>query len=119
MIKESEVQSRIRSILDRLGFKTYRNNTGAWKHSSGRWISYGLCEGSSDIIAFKKIKIKESMVGKNLALFCAIETKRPKKSTTTSKQKEFIKDVEKAGGFACIVSSESELEKYLIENDFV
>ena len=119
MLLESELQNKIRLKLSKLGFKVFRNNTGAWKHPSGRWISYGLCEGSSDVIAFKKVKIKPSMIGKDIAIFCAIETKSPTKSKTTEKQKNFITVVRESGGFACIVRSENDLEKYLIENEFI
>lgn len=59
----------------------------------------GLCEGSSDAIGWKTVKITPEMVGKNVAVFIAIETKT-EKGHTTKAQKNFISAVKKAGGFA-------------------
>ena len=116
---ESEIQKKVRLNLAKYGFKLFRNNVGAWMQPNGRPIRYGLCKGSSDIIGFKKIKIQPDMVGKDIAIFCAIETKRPKKSVTTDKQMNFIKVVENSGGFACIIKSENDIESILKNNEFV
>lgn len=83
--------------------EAFRNNTGVMQKGK-RWIRFGLCKGSSDIIGYKTIKITPGMVGKNIAVFCAFEMKETG-GTGTDEQIEFVKKIQKAGGIACISDS--------------
>ena len=76
-----------------------------------RIIEFGLCKGSSDLIGWKSVVITPEMVGKRVAIFVAIETKRPKKSTTSEEQHNFIETVQDAGGVGLIAKSESDLKE--------
>jgi hypothetical protein len=81
--------------------RLYRNNVGAIKTAS-RYIEYGLCRGSSDLIGFTEIIITPEMVGKKIAIFTALEIKnstgRPSKE-----QVQFIKKVNEAGGISGVI----------------
>ena len=111
---ESEVQSKVRLILSKKGFVLFRNNVGAFKVGN-RYVKYGLCEGSSDLIGFKKVKITKDMVGKNLSIFCAFETKRDSTSKITTEQNHFIEVVNRNGGIGKIIISPDEAEKIEIK----
>ena len=76
-----------------------------------RVIEFGLCVGSSDLIGWKSIEITQDMVGKRVAIFTAIETKRPKKSKTSDEQYDFIRTVQSAGGIGLVAKSEKDLEQ--------
>lgn len=76
-----------------------------------RVIEYGLCKGSSDLIGWKSVEITQNMVGKRVAIFTAIETKRPTKSKTSDEQNNFIAAVQAAGGIGLIAKSEKDLEQ--------
>ncbi len=110
---ESEVQNKIRLKLSKLGFILFRNNVGAWKHPSGRWIKYGLCEGSSDLIGWRPVLITQDLVGNKIAQFVEFETKRPEKSRVSVQQSHFVNVVQKSGGVGMIADSIENLEEYL------
>lgn len=76
-----------------------------------RVIEFGLCVGSSDLIGWKSVEITPEMVGQRIAVFVAIETKRPRKSKTSDEQHDFIRTVQNAGGIGLIAKSEKELEQ--------
>lgn len=116
----------LQSILIRAsavaGCKVFRNNVGnAWvanrkekgpgwiKLFSPRWIQFGLCPGSSDIIGWRTVTITDKMVGEEVAVFLALEVKKPKKkSTATKDQLNFLQRVNEAGGIGVIVTSPEE-----------
>jgi len=79
-------------------------------------IHYGLVKGGSDIIGWKTTTITEDMVGKRIAVFLALEVKRPgKRMNVTEHQKYFLDAVEKAGGIAGVVTSVKHSEDILNE----
>lgn len=88
-----------KAISDALAFdpavRLWRNNCGVVR-KGGRFIRFGLCVGSSDLI------------GLIASRFAALEVKAPKGSVTTEEQHQFIADVRALGGFACIVHSVDE-----------
>lgn len=101
--------------------RLFRNNTGTgWigkiKSSSNptykvienaRPLKAGLCLGSSDLIGWTKITIDESMVGKEVAVFTAIEVKTPK-GKASKEQINFINQVLKSGGLAGVAKNEED-----------
>ena len=113
LMYESEVLNKIKQTLSKLGFFLFRNNVGAWKNPRGQWIKYGLCEGSSDLIGWRPLVITADMVGKTIAQFVAIETKRSKKARVSEKQTHFVNMVLKSGGMGLIASSTEDLKEYL------
>lgn len=92
--------------------RLYRNNVGAVK-TENRYIEYGLCRGSSDLIGFTEIIITEDMIGKKIAIFTALEIKnstgRPSKE-----QVHFIKKVREAGGISGVVRNLDDYKKLLL-----
>lgn len=67
-------------------------------------MTYGLCEGSSDLIGWRTRIITAEDVGKPIAQFVAIEVKS-KTGRATKDQNSFIYTVQKAGGIAGIARS--------------
>jgi hypothetical protein len=103
-MKESELGKNIQIILSAHGARMFRNNIGTLQDKNGKYVSYGLCRGSSDYIGFVTREVRQEDVGKRLAVFCAIEVKTPI-GRATQEQIDFISAVKKAGGIAQIVHS--------------
>lgn len=120
--------------VSRLKTKIFRNNTAkAWvgssslRYSNGdvlvrsaRVLHCGLTKGSSDLIGWTKIKITKSMVGKEVAVFTAIEVKT-QTGKVTEEQKSFIDAVKKDGGMAGVARTPGDaaniISGYLDESD--
>ncbi len=89
-----------------LGARLFRNQVGRYQLADGRWLSSGLCVGSSDLIGWAPN-----------GLFVAVEVKRPGRDTTTKKRKQsqgdFIAAVRQAGGIGGVVRSVADLEALL------
>lgn len=69
---EARVQDEIRLEAARLGIRLWRNNSGAYKDNTGRWVRYGLANDSAqlnerlkspDLIGWRKRLITQDMVG--------------------------------------------------------
>ena len=108
---EAKVQNVIRLALGRGLVRLWRNNTGALKDQQGRMVTFGLCKGSSDLIGWRSITITQDMVGRQLAVFTAIEVKD--KGRPTPEQLAFIDVVRKAGGLAGVARSVEEAQAIL------
>lgn len=88
---------------------TWRNNIGLCKYKD-YVVKYGLCEGSSDRIGLTKIKITPEMVGREMAIFTAIEIKADK-GNKREKQKHFIDFIKKAGGIALFATNSKQIKE--------
>lgn len=114
--------------ISKLGGRIFRNNVGTgWtgliqRHTDGsirihdpRPIHAGLCKGSSDLIGWQKVTITPDMVGKNVAIFLAVEVKA-EKGRASEDQLKFIERVNQDGGIGIIARSvadyESAIEKF-------
>lgn len=97
-----------------------RNNSGALKDASGRVVRYGLGNNSasqnsqiksSDLIGFTTIVITQEMVGRSVAVFTAVEVKKPdwkpdkKLDKREEAQKNFIDWIKSRGGYAGFANS--------------
>jgi hypothetical protein len=117
-MSESLVQSKVRLICARLGWYLWRNNRGAFKDATGRWVRYGLGNDSkkfgdkvksSDEIGWRKVVITQAMVGKTIAQFVSLECKpegwefNPNDEHEVA-QKVWIDLVNKDGGYAAFIS---------------
>ena len=117
---EAAIQKRVMIEATRLGLRVFRNNVGVLMDRRGIPVNFGLCVGSSDLIGWGK---KDGM-----AFFVAIEVKRPEgveyltkvkngktfiiekkipQGETTAEQENFLNEVSKAGGFACVIRDEN------------
>ena len=93
--------------------RLFRNNVGRLEDKSGRWVSFGLCEGSSDLVGYKTVKITAEMVGRDIAVFVAIECKTHK-GKLSSDQTNFLLAIRAAGGISGVARSVSDAESILL-----
>lgn len=125
---EKSVQNEIMSKLCRGSVRLFRNNVGLGFQGKidqvleGSWvllkpfrrIKFGLFKGSSDLIGWKSIEITSDMVGSKVAVFTAIEVKKPgKKVKSDSPQSNFLEQVDKSGGISIVARSIEEAKERL------
>jgi hypothetical protein len=72
---EHEIQQRIRLACGRGPVRLWRNNTGALVDQQWRFVRFGLCKGSSDLIGLRSLEITPELVGQRIAQFVALEIK--------------------------------------------
>ena len=123
MNKESNLLKKFLLEYSRLGSRLFRNNTGmGWtgltngisKKSititinpgdmvirKARPFHAGFPKGSADLIGWTKIQITPNMVGREVAVFTAVEAKT-ENVRATKEQTAFINTVNQAGGIAMI-----------------
>ena len=94
------------------GLRLFRNQVGTYQLKDGRYITSGLCVGSSDLIGYRTVIITNRMVGFRFAQFVAVEVKGPR-GTVRQEQRQFLDVVEKAGGLAVLARSLDDVEKAL------
>jgi len=112
-MKESNIQNQIRLALSGAGAIVFRNNVGQTTTEDGRVIRYGVCNpGGSDLIGWKPVVVTESMVGSTLAVFCAVEVKRPGGKVSEAQQR-FLDAVKRSGGIAGVARSADEALKII------
>lgn len=110
---EAWAQSAIRLAAAQRGEILFRNNVGALKDASGRWVRYGLANDtkqmnevlkSSDLIGLRPVLITQAHVGYTLGQFVAVECKEPGWQFTgdphETAQLAFINLVNSKGGAA-------------------
>jgi hypothetical protein len=110
-MREKSIQSQIfAAIGSRPDVRLFRNNVGvAWQGEvtrlpngdvlirNPRRVVYGLCEGSSDLIGFRRLTIGPQHVGQQVAQFVALEVKAAK-GLATPEQRNFLRVVQDSGG---------------------
>ena len=100
MTPESRLLAQVRATLGRReDVRLFRNNVGAYRDAQGRYVQYGLCSGSSDLIGW--------VSANGVARFLAIECKSAK-GRVTSEQANFLRVVRDSGGIAGVVRSVDE-----------
>lgn len=106
---EQQIQQAIRLAIGgpSTGVTVWRNNTGALRDERGRLVRYGLCQGSADLIGFRRVVITSEMVGQRLAQFVAIEVKAGG-GRLSPEQSNFLAVVAQAGGVAGVARSVDE-----------
>ena len=99
-MSEADIMRDIQVACARVGHRLFRNQVGKYQLADGRWISSGLCIGSSDLIGW-------TACGR----FLAVEVKTVH-GRLTPEQLRFIDIVNAAGGVAFVAQSSREaLEK--------
>ena len=98
---ESHVQADIRIELGKLPHvRLFRNNQGVAHYPGGQRVPYGLANpGGADLIGLTQIKITPDMVGQTVAVFTALEIKRPGAKPTRA-QADFLAFIQGFGGRA-------------------
>lgn len=94
--------------------KPHRLQDGTVCLPGGRPIALGLAlasgdpvVGQSDLIGWRTVTIRPEWVGRRIAVFTAMEVKRPDGGRTSNQQANFVTQVTRAGGIAGVVNSES------------
>ena len=108
-MSESPLLRKILLRASALGMRLFRNQTGKYQLPDGRWLSSGLCVGSSDLIGWTPVVVTESMVGTTVAIFTAIETKVGH-NVASSAQSKFLAAVVAAGGLARVARTVEDIE---------
>ena len=100
--------------------RLWRNNVGkAWQGDvtrvpggilirNPRLVTFGLCEGSSDLIGYAQTLITPEHLGQTMARFLAVEVKRPRGSHQRELQLRYINHILTAGGLAGVAHSVEE-----------
>ncbi len=101
---EHEIQQRIRLACGRGAVRLWRNNTGALVDQQGRFVRFGLCKGSSDLIGLRSLEVTPEMVGRRLAQFVALEIKT-ESGTVSTEQRAFLRLVQQLGGLGAVCRS--------------
>lgn len=126
-MNESELQQQIQIDAVQFNIQLMRNNSGAFIDSTGRMVRFGLANvskkhsdqiKSSDLIGFTTVTITQDMIGKQLAVFTAIEVKAPdwKPSPTDKRERAqlvFIEWIRARGGFAGFANSIESFRKII------
>lgn len=121
---ESKIQSEVLIESRKVKhIRLYRNNVGGfWQGKiinktattitllKPRFTECGLRVGSSDLIGWKTITVTPDMVGRDVAVFCSAELKTAK-GKAEDEQKNWLQQVESAGGIAGIVRSVEDYNK--------
>ena len=84
--------------------RLWRNNTGALVDQQGRFVRFGLCKGSSDLIGLRALEITPELVGQRLAQFVALEIKTGS-GTVRPEQRAFLRLVHQLGGVGAVCRS--------------
>lgn len=115
-LTEAQILQQCRLKASECGARVFRNNSGSLKDSTGRWVQFGLCVGSSDLIGWVPVTITQDMVGKTFARFLAIECKTST-GRLTSEQRQFLDLVEQHGGIGVMVRDAGEIVHVLQRPD--
>jgi len=98
---EHDLMKQIQLEVTNLGGRVFRNNVGRLPDNKGRWVQYGLCVGSGDLIGWWKGGV-----------FLCIEIKVGKKQPT-KEQQNFINEVNNVGGIAFVARSIEDVYTHL------
>jgi len=124
---ESEAQALIRADAGALDAPLWRNNSGAFQHSVGRWVRFGLGNDSkqlndvmksSDLIGVTPVLIMPNMIGRVVGVFTAIECKPSDWHLTPGDhrgqaQLNYIELVRRHGGYAGFARSVDEYRRII------
>jgi hypothetical protein len=111
-MSEHEIQQRIRLACGHGPVRLWRNNTGALVDQQGRFVRFGLCKGSSDLIGLRSLVVSPEMVGQRLAQFVALEIKTAR-GVISPEQRAFLELVEQLGGLTAVCRSVEAAEQAL------
>jgi len=118
-MNESPILKDVVNILNRLpDVRIFRNNTGMAYQGNmvsigddrflahPRPITFGLMEGSADLIGWRSLVVTPAMVGGRVAVFASIETKRNDgRGRRATEQKTWAQQVQRFGGFSGFAES--------------
>ena len=109
---EHEIQQCIRLACGHGPVRLWRNNTGALVDPQGRFVRFGLCKGSSDLIGLRSLVITPELVGQRVAQFVAVEVKTAT-GAIRAEQHAFLEFVQRSGGIGGICRSVRDAQQLL------
>lgn len=105
---EATVNKEIEAAAKLLGVVLWRNTRGQVLLPNGGRLTYGVGpNGASDYIGYRVVRITQDMVGKRIAQFLAVESKRPGENATEA-QAAFAEMVATDGGQSGVAHSGEE-----------
>ena len=109
----SKLAAKTRITLAGLSY-LFTNVRGVFLTLDGsRKVRAGLqMDGSSDLIGFTKIMISPDMVGRQVAIFTALEVKAGRDSLKPD-QRNFLSTVRDYGGIAAVIRDKTDCEKII------
>ena len=111
-MSEIKNQNEIRQGLNTANTRAWRNNVGFAK-INGRPVNFGIPgKGGSDLIGLHSFTIQPEHVGKQVAVFLAIECKSAT-GKPTKEQTNFINYIKSVGGIAGVARSIEDAEKII------
>lgn len=125
-MSETDFMRQIMLLATQAGARVFRNNVGmAWMGKKSRRgntvtvdqavpVRFGLCVGSSDLIGWTPVTVTQEMVGQQIAVFTAIETKGHR-TGVTPEQVNFLSQVANGGGIAVLSREAHATERVLVE----
>lgn len=138
---EQTIQQQIRLACSKGSSRLWRNNVGTgWAGQAqqitaanaftigqtlrpgdvvirgGRPLHAGLCEGSADLIGYTTITVGPEHVGRQLAVFAAVEVKTAR-GRATAEQLSFLAHISSAGGRSGIARSVADAQLILQGRD--
>lgn len=112
MATESKVQRDIRAKMGQSGIPMFRYQVGTFMAPDGSMVKVGEV-GVSDLIGMVPHTITEEDVGRTVAVFAAMEVKKPGGQTAKHRresQGNFLRMVNRMGGLGAIVRSPEDAE---------
>lgn len=110
-MKESSIQRAIIAALNsRDDVRVFRNNVGFTYTQDGRPLHFGLLVGSGDLIGWKRHRVTQADVGRDLAVFLSVEVKT-ERGRVSDAQENWKNQVMKNGGIAVIARSVEEANR--------
>lgn len=125
-MSEAKVTTDSLLAIVKLGWHAWRNNRGAFKDATGRWVRYGLLNESkrigdaiksADYIGIRPVLVTEDMVGQVIGQFLSLEFKsegwkfNPNDPHDVA-QYEWYKLVKRLGGAAAFISDPVQLHSF-------
>jgi hypothetical protein len=92
--------------------RLWRFNCGNFLLADGRRIIVGT-PGMADLQGLRSVTITADMVGRTVAIYCAVEVKRDRRAKRTEAQAAFIDTVRDLGGLAGFACSIDEARQIL------
>ena len=111
---ETKIQQEIRLALGQHpSLRLFRNQVGQLPNPrTGRYVQFGLAQGSSDLIGFKTIKVTPDMVGQEIAQFVSLEIKT-ESGKLTEMQHNWLQKVKTSGGIVGVARTVKDALKIL------
>ena len=122
---ESKILKDIHRGYSRGRTRLFRNNVGlaiqgqdvSWTgHAAfvkkAKYIRFGLCVGSADLVGWKTVRITPDMVGKDIAQFVAVEVK-DKRGRVSKEQKQWLSIADSMGALVGVARSLSDAKEIL------